>query len=183
MKEKNILIKIFLCSIYLIMITILVVCFIHMYEQKTVYFSENKSYSYIEVSKMSEQFAYDKKTNTGFHFVIDTEDKTYIIAIKEKDYNKYKNIIDYSYNKIEKQPDTIKIYGYPIVTNKKLNKLANDNIEKFSNNKIQNEKYYLDSTTKKNNNIIVKIFIIVATLLLIVLFFLTLFDKGKKTTN
>lgn len=181
--KDNIVIKTFLCTIYLTIIAVLVVCVLHISEEKEVYFTEReKAYSYIEVNKMSEKFAYDKKTNIGFHFVIDKENKIYLIAINEKKYNDYKDIIDYSYERIDKVPKNIKVYGYPVSINKKLKELSNSNIEKFSNEKLEETNYYLNTTIKKKDNILIKVFSIISILILIILFFITLFDKGKRTT-
>lgn len=204
MKEKNILIKLFLCSVYLIIITILIVGSYHMFKdkQKEVYFSDSESvsdYSYINIYKMSEKFAYYKESNIGIHFVIDKEETgvwhTYIIAIDEKDYDKYKDIIDYSYNRIQKEPKPIKVYGYPVIVSKKLKELTISNIDKFipkdNEVKITKDNYeeyltnsYLDTTVEKKDTFNIALCAsLIAVVLLIVLFFITLFDKGKKTTN
>lgn len=189
MKEKNILIKLFLCSIYLIMITVLIVCNYHIYKdnQKEVSFSEVDNitdYSYINIYKMSEKFAYYKKSNIGIHFVIDKDENTYLIAINEKDYYKYKDIIDYSYNKIVKKPKPIKVHGYPVKVNKKLEKLINNNVDKFILKEEVTKTYYLDTTIKKKDTFNIVLYLSIITLLiLIILFLITLFDKGNKTTN
>lgn len=204
MKDKNILIKLFLCSVYLIIITILIVGSYHMFKdkQKEVYFSDSESvndYSYINIYKMSEKFAYYKESNIGIHFVIDKEETgqwhTYIIAIDEKDYDKYKNIIDYSYNRIKEEPKPIKVYGYPVIVSKKLKELTISNIDKFvpkdNEIKIKKDNYeeyltnsYLDTTIEKKDTFNIALCAsLITILLLIILFFITLFDKGKKTTN
>ena len=45
---------------------------------------------------MSEKFAYYEEENIGIHFVIETEEtgewRTYLIAINESDYDRYKDI-------------------------------------------------------------------------------------------
>jgi hypothetical protein len=171
-------------------------------KQKEVYFSESEKvtdYSYIEIYKMSEKFAYYKESNIGIHYVIDKEDTglwhTYLIAINEDDYDKYKDIIDYSYNRTDKKPESIKVYGYPVVVSKELKELSIKNIDKFipkeNEIKITKDNYeeyltnsYLDTTIKKKDNFnIVLCASLFTVLLLIVLFFITLFDKGKRTTN
>ena len=204
MKEKNIMIKLFLCSVYLIIITILIVGSYHMFQnkEKEVYFSESESvsdYSYINIYKMSEKFAYYKKYNIGIHFVIDKEETglwhTYLIAINEDNYDKYKEIIDYSYNRTNKEPKPIKVYGYPVIVNKKLKELTISNIDKFipkdNEIKITKDNYdeyltnsYLDTTIDKKDTFNIALCAsLITILILIVLFFITLFDKGKKTTN
>lgn len=204
MKEKNIMIKLFLCSVYLIIITILIVGSYHMFQnkEKEVYFSESESvsdYSYINIYKMSEKFAYYKKSNIGIHYVIDKEETglwhTYLIAINEDNYDKYKEIIDYSYNRTDKEPKPIKVYGYPVIVSKKLKELTISNIDKFipkdNEIKITKDNYdeyltnsYLDTTIDKKDTFNIALCAsLITILILIVLFFITLFDKGKKTTN
>ena len=105
-KENRLIIKMVMCTLYLIIITILFVCSYKLFKEKQsiLPFQDVESienYTYIDISKMSEKFAYYKDTNIGIHFVIEKEDTgrwhTYLIAINEDDYHKYKNIIDYTY--------------------------------------------------------------------------------------
>ena len=121
-------------------------------KQKEVYFSESESvndYSYINIYKMSEKFAYYKESNIGIHFVIDKEETgqwhTYLVAINESDYKKYKSIIDYTYNRTDIEPKSIRVYGYPVLVNNELKEMAIKNIEKFipaqNEVKITNENY------------------------------------------
>ena len=123
-KESRIAIKMFLCLIYLLVIMILFVCSYRLYEEKKTIlpWSEVESvedYTYIDISKMSEKFAYYSDTNVGIHFVIEKEDTglwhTYLIAINENEYDTYKAVIDYTYERVEKVPDTIRVYGYPVI--------------------------------------------------------------------
>ena len=86
----------FLCIVYLIVITILFVCSYKLFQEKYAAkpWGEVKSveeYTYIEVSRMSEKFAYYEEENLGIHFVIEKEDTgqwhTYLIGINEKEYD------------------------------------------------------------------------------------------------
>ena len=107
-KEKFLTFKLLVAIIYLIIITILFVCSYNLFKERNniVPWSEVTStsdYTYINVSKMSEKFAYYKDTNVGIHFVIEKEDTglwhTYLIAIDENQYDDYKEIIDYTYGR------------------------------------------------------------------------------------
>ena len=136
--EKRFAIKMFMCLVYLIIITILFVCSYRIFEQKKNIVSWSnvetvEDYTYITINKMSEKFAYYQDTNIGIHFVIEKEDTglwhTYLIAINENDYNKYKAIIDYTYERTTEIPEPIKVYGYPVITNNELKNLAIKNIK------------------------------------------------------
>lgn len=198
--EKRITIKILLCSVYLIVITILSVCSYKIYQEKQNIkpWSEVSSadeYSYIEVSKMSEKFAYFSTSKKSIHFVIEQEETgawyTYLIAIKDSDYSKFKDIIDYTYERTTKEPTPIKVYGYPVVITEELKKLAIDNIVNFL--PVENEvvitdenfhnyltNSYLDTTIKREDNFNSLLFISLLLLfVMIALFIITILDKDK----
>ena len=116
--EKIIILKLILSIIYLIVIMILALCSYKIFKEEEIEtkWSEvenSNQYSYIYISKMSEKFAYDPTTKKSYHFIIETEETgiwhTYIIAINENDYNKYKKIIDYTYERTSEQPEKIKV--------------------------------------------------------------------------
>ena len=203
-KEKHIAIKLFLCIVYSIIITILFVCSYHIYHVKNIIYPWNeakstKDYTYIDISKMSEKFAFSKESNIGIHFVIETEETgewhTYLIAINENEYEKYKGIIDYTYERTEKVPDVVRAYGYPTKITEDMKNLALKNIVNFipADNEIEItadnfEEYltstYLDTTREQEEKF--SILLSVSLLLLfivIVLFLLTIFDKGKIVDN
>ena len=196
MRKKNdrkLGIRLLLSVIYLMIITILFVCGFKIYKeyndphpyQET---TSTDEYAYIEVSKMSDKFAYSEKTNIGIHFVVEKEDTgiwhTYLIAIDENNIKKYQELIDYSNGKTQKIPRSIKVYGYPVNINDQIKEMAIKNINNFlpSTNEvtITNDNYedyltnsYLD-TTKVRNEEIPPILIIITSLLLIVLLLLIL---------
>ena len=199
-KEKNILLKLFLSLIYLIMITILFVISYNLYEEKQeiVSWSEVENiddYTYMDIYKMSEKFAYYKESNIGIHFVIEKEETglwhTYLIAINENEYDKYKSIIDYTYERTDKVPEPIRVYGYPVIISKEIKALAIKNIPNFvpkENEIVINdenyEKYltnsYLDTTKEKKEEF--SIILCISLLLIFIIFALmimTIFDKGK----
>lgn len=139
-KEKTLIMKLFLCTIYIITITVLFVCSYQIFMQNKEIISWDEvtnvdEYAYIEVSKMSEKFAYYADEKKQIHFVIETEDTgqwhTYLIAIDEEEYEKYKPIIDYTYERTTTKPLPIKVYGYPVVINNELKQLAINNIKNF----------------------------------------------------
>lgn len=203
-KEKRLVIKMFLCLVYLITITILFVCSYQLFQNKKniVPWSEVENvedYTYIEIYKMSEKFAYYKENNVGIHFVIEKEDTgqwhTYLIAITETDYDKYKAIIDYTYERTKEVPKPIKVYGYPVIAKDELKNLAIKNIPNFvpAENEVQitldnYETYltncYLDTTQPQKDN-----FSIVLCLSLVLLFavigllIFTIIDKDKIVDN
>ncbi len=198
--EKRIAIKILLCSVYLIVITIFSVCSYKIYQEKQDIksWSEVSSadeYSYIEISKMSEKFAYFSTSKKSIHFVIEQEETgawyTYLVAIKDSDYSKFKDIIDYTYERTTKEPKPIKVYGYPVVINDELKKLAIENIINFL--PVENEvviteenfndyltNSYLDTTIKREDNFNILLFISLLILfIMIALFLITIFDRDK----
>lgn len=199
-KENRLAIKMLLCSLYLIVITILLVCSYKLYKEKDDIksFQEVQStedYTYIDVYKMSEKFAFYKDANVGIHFVIEKENTgrwhTYIIAINEDQISEFKNIIDYTYGKTERVPDPIRVYGYPKITKDKVKELAIKNIKSFipKENEVVITKdnfndyltnTYLDTTIEKNDSFNLVLFITLLLLLVvIVLFVLTVIDKDK----
>lgn len=199
-KENKIAIKMVLSLVYLAIITILFICAYKIFEEKRniIPWSEVETvedYTYIEVSKMSEKFAYFSDTNIGLHFVIETEDTglwhTYIIAIDEDDYDSYKNIIDYTYERIDRVPNPKKVYGYPVITTDEIKELAIKNIPNFvpAENEvvISKDNYdayltnsYLDTTRGKKDNFNILLFVtLLLIVILIIILFATLIGKDK----
>jgi hypothetical protein len=203
-KEQRLAIKMFICLLYLILITVLFVYSYKLYQEKKdmIPWSQvqtNNDYSYIDIYKMSEKFAFYEERNVGIHFVIEKEDTgiwhTYIIAINENDYNKYKDIIDYTYERTDKIPKKVRVYGYPVIASNEIRDLAIKNISNFvpSENeiKITDDNYdiyltnsYLDTTKSKkvhfNPALSILIFLLITT---VFLFVLTVFDKDKIVDN
>ncbi len=198
--EKKLTIKLLLITLYLIVITILFVCSYKIYQDKNIIkpWSETSSiedYTYIEISKMSEKFAYYEEKNIGIHFVIEKEDTgrwhTYLIAIDEKDYDKYKELIDYSYERTTTEVKPIKVYGYPVIVNNELKEMAINNIKNFvpAENEVtitedNYETYltncYLDTTQKRKDSfsyllLVTSFFLFVVIVLLIA----TILDHDK----
>ena len=199
--ESRLAIKLIMCLVYLIVMTILFVCAYRLYEQKKtiVSWSEVESvedFTYITISRMSEKFAYYQDVDIGIHFVIEKEETgiwhTYIIAINENEYEEYKAIIDYTYERTDKIPDKKRVYGYPVIVEDELKELVIKNINNFlpAENEIEitNENYeqyltncYLDTTKERKNNFSIILTISFGLLFLVfVLFIMTITDKGKK---
>ncbi len=139
-QEKRLAIKMMVCLVYLIIITILFVCSYKLYDNtnKVVSFKEVEKvdhYSYIDIYKMSEKFAFYEESNIGIHFVIEKEQTglwhTYLIAINEDDYDKYKSIIDYTYERTNTPPEPVRVYGYPVIIKEDIKQLAIKNIPNF----------------------------------------------------
>ena len=198
--EKRLIFKSFVCLIYLIVITILIVCIYQLYNEKKeiLPWSQVESvddYSYITISKMSEKFAYYQDSNKEIHFVIEQEDTglwhTYLIAIDADDYDKYKAIIDYTYERTSEVPEPVKVYGYPVVIDDELKQLAIQNITNFvpAENEvvITNDNFntyltnsYLDTTIPQREQFSVVLCIVIIILIIVLfLFILTLFDRDK----
>ena len=196
--EKKLINKMLLSIVYLIVITILFVCSYSVFKQKQDIVPwdevENTSqYSYINVSKMSEKFAYFEDTKKEIHFVIEEEETgawhTYLIAINESDYDKFKSIIDYTYERTDKKPKVKKVYGYPVIINDELKKLAIENIKNFipaDNEVVINEENftdyltnsYLDITIEKQDNFDMILFILLLLLgVMVIVFVVTIFSK------
>lgn len=198
--EKRIFIKLFLCLIYLIAMTVLSVCAYKIFQEKEEIKPWEKitnadEYSYIEVSRMSEKFAYYSTSKKSIHFVIEKEDTgawhTYLISINNSDYSKFKDIIDYTYERTTKEPAPIKVYGYPVVINAELKALAIKNLPNFmptENEIVINEENfdtyltnsYLDTTIARTDTFSVPLFIILLMIFVLLgLFIFTIFDKDK----
>ena len=202
--EKRLTIKLILCLVYLVIITILFVCSYKLFEKKNEIPSwsnvENvDEYTYMTVYKMSEKFAYYKEADIGIHFIIEKEETgqwhTYLMAIKESQISKYKDIIDYTYERTKKVPNPIKVYGYPVNTSEELKTLAIKNIENFvpatNEVKITKDNYdtyltnsYLDTTKSRKDSFDILLFASLLLLLfVVVLFIITIFDKDKIVDN
>lgn len=206
MKKKKIntrrlTIKFLLCIVYFIVITILVTCAYKMsHEEKEIPAWDSvesvKDYTYLEISKMSEKFAYYENENIGFHFVIEEKDTgewhTYVIAIDEDEIEKYKDIIDYTYERTEKVPDSIKVYGYPTIMSDDLKELIVKNIKNFlpkenevEINKDNMEEYmtnsYLDTSKEQEkdntNELLYVTYVLIGIMALLVI--ATIFDRDK----
>ncbi len=193
------IIKLFLCLIYFAIICILVFVSFRLFQkdQRIVSWNEVSStdeYSYLKISQMSEAFAVTDD-NKQIHFVIVQDETlewhTYLIAIRKEDYNNYKSIIDYSYERTNDKPEDITVYGYPKKITKNIKELAIKNIVNFV--PIENktvitadnfEEYmtntYLDTTipkTHKTNYIIVSLLVLALILFILIIF--TIFDKDR----
>ena len=193
-------IKITISLIYILIVGILCYVSFKLYDQdqKIVKWKDvdkTSQYSYIEISEMSEAFAEIKNENKTVHFVIEQEDTgawhTYLIAINKNDYDKYKKIIDYTYERTEEAPEKIKVYGYPVLIPNDIKKLAIKNISNFvpvENQIVLDDKNfeeymtntYLDTTKKEEhrfNNFI--LILLLKALAIVILLIFTIFDKDK----
>lgn len=193
------IIKLLLCLFYVIIITILVLVSFKLFkkDQEIVNWSDVTStdeYSYIKVTQMSEAFAVTND-NKEIHFVIEQDETlewhTYLVAISKDDYNNYKSIIDYTYERTTEKPKAITIYGYPKKITDNIKELAIKNIVNFVpiENQIvlTNENFeeyltntYLDTTipkTHKTNYIIV--LLLTLALILFILIIFTIFDRNR----
>lgn len=200
-RERNIFLKIFVCLIYLGIITILFYCSYRLFQEKKKILSWDQvdsveEYTYLDIYKMSEKFAFYEESNVGIHFVITEEPNgswhTYLVAINENQYDRFKAIIDYTYERTTKEPDPVRVYGYPRITTKEMKDLAIQNIVNFlpAENEvvITEENYdiylrnsYLDTTEEKKEKF--SILLCVSLMLLFtvfVLLILTILDHGKK---
>ena len=198
--ESRLAIKMIACIVYLIVITILFVCAYRIFEEKNNIVSwsdvENvEDYTYMTIYRMSEKFAYYEEANIGIHFIIEKEDTgqwhTYLIAIDEDDYDDYKKIIDYSYERTTEEPKPKRVYGYPVIASDELKDLAIKNIGNFvpaeNEVKITKENYdayltnsYLDTTRSKQDRFSLLLFgILILLFFVVVLFVATLFNKDR----
>lgn len=195
---KRIIIKLLLSFVYLSIIGIL--CYsaftIFTEEKKIVKWSEvekTNQYTYLEITQMSEAFA--KIGNKQIHFVMEKETSgawhTYLIAINEEYYSKYKDIIDYTYERTTTKPENMKVYGYPIKITKKMKSLAIQNITKFvpveNEIKITNDNFeqyltdtYLDTTIEKIDSFnYYVVILLLGAFVIFIIFIYTIFEKDK----
>jgi len=192
-KKKRIIIKTILCLIYLMVMGILFVCSFKLYQEKEeirpIEEIENiEEYTYITIEKMSEKFALREETNLGYHFVMD-KDKIYVIAINENEIDTYQAIIDYTNEKTTKKPDSIRVFGYPMLIKDLTKQMALERINDFikSKEKITEENYdeivtniYLDTTKEKHEEFnIILLASVFLLFLVLVLLILTIIDKDK----
>lgn len=202
--EKRLIIKMFICLVYLIIITILFVCSYQIFKEKNNVLPwqevENvEDRTYIDIYKMSEKFAYYKESNIGLHFIIEKESTglwhTFIIAINEGDYAKYKDVIDYTYERTTKIPEPIRVYGYPVIVNEEIKTLAIKNLPNFipaeNEVKITIDNYetyltnsYLDTTREEKDKFSFILFVSLLLLFIVIaLLIVTIFDKDKIVDN
>lgn len=202
--EKRLIIKMFICLVYLIIITILFVCSYQIFKEKNNVLPwqevENvEDRTYIDIYKMSEKFAYYKESNIGLHFIIEKESTglwhTFIIAINEGDYAKYKDVIDYTYERTTKIPEPIRVYGYPVIVNEEIKTLAIKNLPNFipaeNEVKITTDNYetyltnsYLDTTREEKDKFSFILFVSLLLLFTVIaLLIVTIFDKDKIVDN
>lgn len=201
-KKIRIIAKFLLCMVYIFIIGILINSGYRLYEKdnevvKWNKVSSTKDYTYIKISQMSEAFAEIKNTNKRIHFIIEKEKSgnwhTYIVVINKKDYNKYKKIIDYTYERTKEKPKEIKMYGYPRKIGKNIKQLAIKHIKNFIpiENKVvvdnkNFEKYltntYLDSTIPKKDttNYVIVVLLILALILFGLIIYTIVVKDDKK---
>ena len=195
----RLLIKTSLCLIYLVVGMILAYCAFHIYIEaiepvKWDEATDTKDYTYIDIDKMSEKFAtIDQKKD--IHFMIDEEKNgvwhIYLLAISKQDYKKYKEIIDYSYERINEKPKPVRVYGYPVEIPEELKELTLKNYKNFVSFENQVElnlenfneyltNAYLDSTKKKEHNFNwIVVILMLLDVVLFILIIVTIFDKDK----
>lgn len=198
--ERRFTIRLYLILLYLILITILFVVSSSIYKNinKITPFRDVKStneYAEIDISKMSDKFAYYKENDIGIHYVTEIEDTgiwhTYLIAIKESEISKYQDIIDYSYGKTNIAPDRITVRGYPVEINEELKALSikhlNEFLPTYNAVEINNDNYndyltncYLDTTISKENTIS---FGLVLTLILLLIVLIMLIYTIKENNR
>ncbi len=195
---KRIILKLILVIIYSSIIGILVYSSFELFKEdrKIIEWKDvekTDQYTYLEFDQMSEAFA--KVGDKQIHFVREKEKTgawhTYLIAIKTADYEKYKANIDYTYNRTEVVPQSIKVYGYPVEIPDKIKELAIKNITKFvpveNEIKIDNNNFedyltntYLDTTIEKqeSTNYYIVVLLLIALVIFIVLIY-TVFERDK----
>lgn len=193
-KDRKISIKLLLSILYLIIIFILFVSAFSIYkdEHKVINFNNVKTtedYSYIKIDKLSSKFAYYSDEKIGMYFAKAKENTgtwhAYIVAISDKDIDKYKFLMEKD-NVKEK-----KLYGYPILINDELKTIALNHINDFlpveNEVKITKDNFtnyltncYLDTTTKYNNPFSYSLlFVLLILLTVIFLMIYTIFDDNE----
>ena len=122
-------------------------------------------------------------------------------------YDKYKDIIDYTYERTTVVPKKVKVYGYPVVIDDDLKNLAIQNIKNFvpAENEVEitadnfddyltNEveitadnfddyltNSYLDTTIPRREKFsYVLCLVIIILIIVILMFILTIFDQDRK---
>ena len=195
-KRKTIWMKLFISIIYLAIIGVLSVASYYFYKQKQIILPwkqsiEIEDYTYLDIVKMSEKFAYYEETNVGLHFITDEKEISnyvYVIAINENEYETYKAIIDYTYERTEKVPDKIRVYGYPTKIDENIKSSAIKNISNFipaEKKTTEEETYesylpekYLDTTKEQQEKFSIPLCIsLLLTVTVFIVLLLTIFDR------
>ena len=203
-KLRRFAIKLVLSMVYLVIITILLVSSYRIFKEKKLIspweeVHSTDEYSYVEVSKMSEKFAYYESENIGLHFIIEEKETgewhTYVIAINEDKYDDFKKIIDYSYERTTEVPEPIVVYGYPTIMTDDLKEMVLNHIGDFlpadSEVTITRENIdayltnsYLDTTKEQKEYFSVILFTTLLLLfIMIALLIFTIFDRDKIVDN
>lgn len=201
---RRLIIKLLLCIVYLIIITILLVGSYRLFLEKKVIspweeVNSTEEYSYVQISRMSEKFAYYENENIGLHFIIEEKETgewhTYVIAINEDKYNDFKDIIDYSYERTDKEPEPVVVYGYPTIMTEDLKQMILNNIKNFlpadsgvtitrENMDVYLTNSYLDTTKEHEEYFSIVLFTTLLLLfIMIALFIFTIFDRDRIVDN
>lgn len=194
------LIKLFVCILYIIVISILALCSYRLYvkaDSPTSWSSvkDMNDYSYINISRMSEEFATLDNGKKQLHFVIektvDGKWYTYLIKINKSEEKKFRDIIDYSYGKTDKVSKNIRVSGYPKKITKQIKSLAikyapsflpadNENILTEENFEEYLTNIYLDTTVKQVHQFnYIMLTLMIIMLILVIMLIITIFDRDR----
>jgi len=122
--------------------------------------STELSYSKLIPEYLSDEFAAEYDDSVNYLFAIDNENNAYIVAVKAKDMDLYKDLIDYTYSSTGNPPTTVTLQGKPRKIDDEIVNLAIDSFNTFCDSDVVDKSnfntvfgdYYLDTTQLPSGN-------------------------------
>jgi len=150
--------------------------------------SAESSYSKLTPEYLSDEFAAEYDDSINYLFAIDKDNNPYIVAVKAKEMDQYKDIIDYTYSSTGSAPAAVTLQGTPRKIDDEITGLAVDSFNTFYNSNVVNTSnfntvfgdYYLDTTQQPSGNYAFMSLCIFAFLVLAFIY-IYLMDKERKS--
>jgi len=122
--------------------------------------SAESSYSKLTPDYLSDEFAAEYDDSVYYLFAIDKDNNAYIVAVKAKDMDQYKDIIEYTYSSVANAPAAVTLQGTPRKIDDEITNFAIDSFNTFYNSDVVNSSnfntvfgnYYLDTTQQPSGN-------------------------------
>lgn len=153
----------------------------------------DKSYSEVTIQYMSDEFAANYN-DTVYYCLAADENNTYVVAVKADQMDKFREIIDYTYDAEDTTPpDTITLRGMPIELEEDLVDYTVEAVNVFwgtdtvdsTNYKMLIGSYYLDSTKGPSYDSTGYVVLLIAAAMLCLLYAVLMMraEKANKTTK
>jgi len=123
-------------------------------------FSAESNYSKLTPEYLSDKFATEYDDSVNYLFAIDKDNNSYIVAVKAKDMDQYKDLINYTYSTTGNAPAAVTLQGTPRKIDSEITDLAVDSFNTFCDSDVVNTSnfnsvfgdYYLDTTQLPSGN-------------------------------